>query len=518
MVGKQQKQAVIYCRVSDTKQVRDGDGLNSQETRCREFAKRKNYVVTAVFKDDITGKLVDRPGMKAMLAFIRKNRAHGIVVIIDDISRLARGLQAHLELRGAITKAGGTLESPSIEFGEDADSILVEHLLASVSQHHRQKNGEQTKNRMMARVMNGYWVFQAPIGYKFQRVPGRGKMIKRDEPVASVIQEALEGYASGRFIGQADVWRFLQSHPLFPRDRNGVVRSQRVLQLLDQPVFAGYIELPQWGISMRRGQHEPLISLETFQRIQERLKGGHRAPTRTNLSQDFPLRGFVLCHDCGSPLTACWSTGKTARHPYYLCRKDGCPSYKKSIRKAQIEGEFETLLRTARPSETLFNVARMMFEELWNSRLARAEAQAKALHSQLVKIERQVTGFLERILDATVPTVVSAYEDRIRKLEADKHVVLERIESAGRPADRFEETFRTSMRFLANPWKLWETGQLDNRQTVLKLVFVGKLRYMRNEGFRTPDFSLPFNMLANFSGAKNGMVGGERVELPTSSV
>jgi site-specific DNA recombinase len=35
------KLALIYSRVSDAKQVRDGDGLNSQITRCREFAKRK---------------------------------------------------------------------------------------------------------------------------------------------------------------------------------------------------------------------------------------------------------------------------------------------------------------------------------------------------------------------------------------------------------------------------------------------------------------------------------------------
>jgi len=57
------------------------------------------------------------------------------------------------------------LESPSIEFGEDSDSILVEHLLASVSQHQRQKNGEQTRNRMRARLQGGYWVLNAPMGY-----------------------------------------------------------------------------------------------------------------------------------------------------------------------------------------------------------------------------------------------------------------------------------------------------------------------------------------------------------------
>lgn len=217
MNDKEQKQAVIYCRVSSTKQTTVGDGLKSQETRCREFARMKGYTVIEVFKDDVSGSLIDRPGMKAMLAFLRKHRVHGVIVMIDDVSRLARGLEAHLELRGAIAKAGGILESPSIEFGEDPDSILVENLLASVSQHQRQKNGQQTKNRMRARVMNGYWVFQPPVGFKYQRVSGRGKMLVRDDPVASVVQEALEGYASGRFEAQADVMRFLQSNPLFPK-------------------------------------------------------------------------------------------------------------------------------------------------------------------------------------------------------------------------------------------------------------------------------------------------------------
>ena len=45
-------------------------------------------------------------------------------------------------------------------------------MLASVSQHQRQKNGEQTRNRMRARAMNGYWVFGAIFGYRFERVDG----------------------------------------------------------------------------------------------------------------------------------------------------------------------------------------------------------------------------------------------------------------------------------------------------------------------------------------------------------
>ena len=138
--------AVIYCRVSSAKQTVRGDGLHSQETRCREFAKYKGYEVTEVFRDDTSGSLTSRPGMQAMLSYLSARRKEPHAVIIDDISRLARGLMAHFELRVKIGDAGGVLVSPSIEFGEDSDSQLVENLLASVSQHQRQKNGEQTVN------------------------------------------------------------------------------------------------------------------------------------------------------------------------------------------------------------------------------------------------------------------------------------------------------------------------------------------------------------------------------------
>lgn len=111
--------AVIYCRVSSTKQTVRGDGLGSQETRCREFAKYKGYEIAEVFGDDMSGSVTIRPGMTAMLAFLRQNRKEPHAVIIDDISRLARGLMAHFELRMEIENAGGVLVSPSIEFGKD---------------------------------------------------------------------------------------------------------------------------------------------------------------------------------------------------------------------------------------------------------------------------------------------------------------------------------------------------------------------------------------------------------------
>jgi site-specific DNA recombinase len=510
--------AVIYCRVSDPKQKTQGDGLNSQETRCREYARYKGYTVVHVFKDDISGAGLNRPALKEMLVFLRTHRRTPHVVVIDDISRLARGIQTHHQLRGAIAAAGGILESPSIEFGADSDSILVENLLASVSQHQREKNGEQVKNRMRARIMNGYWVFQAPIGYRFQQVAGHNKLLVRNEPLASIVQEALEGYACGRFELQAEVQRFLEAQPLFRRDAKGRVHSQRVYEMLRQAVYAGYVHAPDWNVPLRKGHHQALISYETFQKIQDRLAGITKAPARKDLHQDFPLRGFVSCADCDNPLTAGWTRGRSALYPYYYCFAKGCPGHGKAIRRDLIEGEFEALLHRLQPTENLFRAARAMFEELWDRRIANGEQRRSALQSELKLVCKQVEQFLDRIADADMPSVIAAYENRIRDLESRRLLLEEKVATEGRPLRSFNDTLRTAFEFLGNPWKLWASGRFEDKRAVLRLAFAERLIYRRGSGFRTADLALPFKLLGELSVGKMDMVGGAGFEPATPAV
>ena len=96
--------------------------------------------------------------------------------------------------------------------------------------------------------------------------------------------------------------------------------------------------------------------------MQERLNGTAKAPARKDISADFPLRGFVLCDDCGTPMTACWAKSKPgAKHPYYMYKKKGCESYRKSIRRDELEGQFEALLQRLQPKAKLFELAKAMF-------------------------------------------------------------------------------------------------------------------------------------------------------------
>ncbi|MCT4558424.1 MAG: recombinase family protein, partial [Pelagimonas sp.] len=152
----------------------------------------------------------------------------------------------------------------------------------------------QVIQKMKARVEAGFWVFRAPVGYKFERASTGGKVLVPDEPLASVVKDALEGYASGRLASQAEVQRFLEADPHFPKDRpDGSLRAMTVWRLLRKVVYAGHVEAHKWGVSVRQGEHEGLISFATFERIQDLLEGKRRPAARKDFNEDFPVRGFV---------------------------------------------------------------------------------------------------------------------------------------------------------------------------------------------------------------------------------
>ena len=502
-------QAVIYARVSSAAQVRKGQGLGSQETRCREFARMKGYDVDRVFVDEaVSGGITTRPGMQAMLSYLKEHaHAQSFVVVIDDISRLARDIKAHLDLREAIASAGARLESPSVEFGEDSDSILVENLLASVSQHQRQKNAEQTKNRMRARAMNGYWVFWAPRGYRFAHQPGQGKVMVRDEPLASIVTEALEGFASGRFGSQVEVKRFLERQPDYPKDLpTGEIRNQRIKDLLTQPLYAGYLELPRWGVTFRKAQHEGLISLATYERIQERLRVRTKAPARKDISADFPLRGFVVCADCGMPLTACWSTSKTGdKHPYYLCPTKGCSSYRNSIRRADLESDFDTIIDQITPARRMFERFVETLDALARGERAASETSRAESKNRVTEIDRQIETLLDRIVEGQSESLIASYERRVEKLSREKLLLAEQLSATANETRIPSQEFEPALRFLENPMNLWRSDKPAHKQAVVKMLFEGRPAYKKKEGVRTPIYTCPVNALAAISRGKSKM-------------
>ena len=514
--------AVIYCRVSSTKQTTQGDGLGSQESRCRTYADEKGYNVEAVFPDDVSGggDFMKRPGLVALLSYLDAQPDKNFIVIFDDLKRFARDTEFHIKLRRAFRLRNARIECLNFKFDDTPEGKFIETILAAQGELEREQNGRQVSQKMHARMMNGLWCFKQPAGYVYQARKQGGKVLVRDEPVASIIEQVFIDFASGKFESVIEVVRYLKAQPAWPRSRNGDVGYQRVYDMLTRRFYAGYIDFPKWGISFVKGQHEPLVSMQTWKAAQEQLAGGSKVPARKDINDDFPLRGFVSCTCCSQPMTACWSKGRKRKYPYYFCQTKDCDNRHKSVRREKIEGEFEVLLTGMQPAKELFELVFDVLSDQWTIRLESGQQQNTHAKKELKQLDRKVEQLMDRVVDADSPIMISAYETRIKNLNEERTILAERTAQCGRPMRTFEQTYRTAMEFLSNPQKLWASGCIEDRRLVLKLAFLERLPYDLKRGYRTAENTFPFKALAVFSGVNSRMVGDTGIEpvTPTMSM
>ncbi|MEL6486419.1 MAG: recombinase family protein [Pseudomonadota bacterium] len=512
--SQEQTPALIYCRVSGKKQAIQGTGLDSQEHRCREYARHKGYAVEAVFPDDVSGggNFMNRKGMVALLSYLDAQADKDYVIIFDDLKRLARDTIAHLKLRQELSLRGARPECLNFTFEDTPEGAFIETILAAQGELERKQNRRQTVQKTRAQLEQGYWVFHAPAGYAYKQTRHEGKILIRNEPLASIVQEALEGYAAGRFQSQAEVKRHLEAQPAFPKQLpGGKIRLQKVTDLLENPIYAGLVSCKRWGIPPLKGRHDPLITFTTFEKIQARIKGAAMAPARKNIGQDFALRGFATCASCGVPLYSAFSRSATGRqYAYYRCHTKGCDLAGKSIPRDALEGEFAALLKSLRPAAPLIAMAREMFFDAWDQRSKQAGDVLKSLKGDLRQIERQIDKLLDRIAESASPRAAQAYERKLDALEGERLSAEDKIErftlESGSSGVQARKKLELALTFLANPWKIWEKGDSAMRRMVLRLVFLEPLEYCPKNGTRTPKTTLPFKVLGGFETSESGLV------------
>jgi hypothetical protein len=127
----------------------------------------------------------------------------------------------------------------------------------------------QVAQKMKARMQSGYWIHTAPVGLEYRTVKGRGKMLFPDELLATIVHNAFEGYAMGRFETQAEIQRFFETFPDFPRNKKGEITRQCVKDVLTNPLYTGYICSESYGIDWLKGHRDALIPVETFEKVQD---------------------------------------------------------------------------------------------------------------------------------------------------------------------------------------------------------------------------------------------------------
>src|ERR1039458_4669914 len=90
--------AVVYCRVSTEDQLKNFS-IETQETDCRAYCRRRGYQVIRVFIEAESAKTVARPVFQEMLKYCAKHHATIGSVVVWAVSRFARSMMDHLNVR-----------------------------------------------------------------------------------------------------------------------------------------------------------------------------------------------------------------------------------------------------------------------------------------------------------------------------------------------------------------------------------------------------------------------------------
>lgn len=511
------QKAIIYCRVSSEKQVREGHGLEGQEKHCRDYAIAKGYEVIRVFRDEgVSGSLTNRPAMQALINYLREMRFSEVVVIFDDIKRLARSIEGHFELKAMLTAQGARLESPSHRFDESSEGKLVESIFASVAEYERNANRNQVNNRMRARLQLGYWFFSPPADYKRWEHPIEGKMIQPDEPVASIIKNALEGFASGILGSQEDVRQFLIKNK-FPY-KGKTVHPEQVKRILTQSLYAGIIDYPEWKIEPFIGRHTAIISPAIFEKIQNKLFGRAKQPfTRKSDNDDFPIRGFALCPSCSKPYTGSWSKGRNNKYPYYRCNNKQCINTQKSVRKDVLEGLFMQALQMAAPAKQIVSLAKVITLDVFNQKLKQLDLTVAQAHCEIKKLDKQIDDATNKLIESKSVVVQAALEKKIEEIERQRQQIQQSTDSLSNHQIDFGTALDAVMTFIENPHDAWVRCDLKQKKLVQRLVFARPIALHPSQPIGTADLSLPFKMLKDISSGKVDLVEAAGIEPASAS-
>jgi site-specific DNA recombinase len=70
----------------------------------------------------------------------------------------------------------------------------------------------------------------------------------------------------------------------------------------------------------------------------------------------------------------------------------------KPIPRDKLEGDFEQLLKTMRPTQPLFDLLSAMFKDAWEQQASNTTALIQSAKQKVVGIERQIEQLVDRVV------------------------------------------------------------------------------------------------------------------------
>ncbi len=431
-------------------------------------------------------------------------------VVVFNLTRFARDKYDHFALRSLLRSLGISLRSATEPIDDTSTGKLMEGVLAAFAQFDNDCRSDRTRAGMKAALELGRWTFLAPLGY-LNAPRAMGKSLMVDPERAPIVRRMFEEYSTGRYTKQQVLQ---QACALGLTNRRGrPVTSQAIGMILANRLYAGIVDVPEYGVRAKRGDFDPLITEDLFYRVQSVLSG--RVPStapQKRAHPDVPLRAFVRCESCGRGLTGSWSKGRSGYYPYYHCRP-ACRAV--NVPKAKLEGLFADELARLQPSPGYMRLLKEPVLQVWKARkaavrdeLANAERAAKTIQ---LKLDRLDEAFLfERSID------IDTYDRHAEKLRQE--LTLARIDRHSRQLDELdvEGILAFAERVLPRAADLWVQASLEQRQRFQQLFFPEGIAFDGRSLVRTGATAPAFSYLQPIERGNERMVDLTGIEPVTS--
>ena len=311
-----------YIRVSDERQ--DEYSPDSQLKKIREHAAKDGVTIPDeyVFYDDgISGKSTKkRDDFNRMIA-IAKEKTHPFdVIYVWKFSRFARNQEESMVYKNLLRKKGVTVVSVSEPIPEGHFGSLIERIIEWTDEYYLVNLGAEVMRGMTEKASRGEPTCAPPFGY----IMKEGKYYPDEESgKANIVREVFTLYANG--VKQREIALILAEKGI--RTRYGKKPENRwVDYMLHNHCYIGKIRwcpdgtkavskgrLDNENIMIIDGHHEPLISMELWNKVQKMLEDQKKAYSKYAKRQqpvEHMLKGLVRCSACGGTLAVNGVSGK----------------------------------------------------------------------------------------------------------------------------------------------------------------------------------------------------------------
>ena len=184
----QHKRAVIYCRVSTDKQEQDGESLDYQEEKCKQYSELHNIEIVLILREAKSGFIHYSLREKLTLArqFIRDHLAD--VIIVYDLRRFSRNFVHSAMIFEEVESNGGEIVSVSENIDNSLTGKLIRSILAWSAESEREKIVEYANRRWQTRVEVGLPVGtgRSPYGWNWKDKEKTGYVVNQEQAAVRV--------------------------------------------------------------------------------------------------------------------------------------------------------------------------------------------------------------------------------------------------------------------------------------------------------------------------------------------